>query len=58
MIKILLLLVRLYLATLINTKPIVQNKNYEVKRKVINTSINEFCSKTKDVPAPVAPFNQ
>ncbi|CAF1236317.1 unnamed protein product [Adineta steineri] len=49
MIKSTFLVVLFYCIARINTKPIIQNNDYEVKRKVINTP---------DAPAPVAPFNQ
>ncbi|CAF0827508.1 unnamed protein product [Adineta ricciae] len=49
MIKVALLALFFCLVTFIDTRPIIEGKDYEVKRKVINTP---------DAPAPVAPFNQ
>jgi hypothetical protein len=41
MIKVLLLTVLLCLVTIMDTRPIVQGKDYEVKKKVINTPVNK-----------------
>ena len=67
MIKVLLLLtVLLYGIAFINTKPIFQKNDYDVKKKIINTPVNPFdpnetspfIHSFQDAPAPVAPFNQ
>jgi hypothetical protein len=42
MIQATLLVVLVYFVAIINTKPIVQSKDYEVKKKVINTPVNEI----------------
>jgi hypothetical protein len=40
--KVMLLVVLLYFVAFTNAKPISQSEDYQVKKKVINTPVNDF----------------